>query len=101
MAQHALSALMVEDNDVVSPVLLVVGDYLGAALTKGLNDLGCLWACAASHAFAVCAISATAGPGDRPGLAVCNEDSGFVRIDGALIRFRTLVLRGEVSGLAG
>src|SRR5580704_5563481 len=78
MSGPALAALVIEQNDVVRLDLNVVDDDLRATLSESLDDFGGLGARAAGNGRSVGAVRSTAASGNRPRLAICDEDASRV-----------------------
>jgi len=49
VAEVSLATLMVENNYVIGQIQFVVNDYVWAALTKGFDNFGRLWASTATR----------------------------------------------------
>src|SRR5579872_1000590 len=54
---YALSALVVENDDVICLLLLIVYYCLRAALAKSLDDFGGLWSCTSGHRARVSSVN--------------------------------------------
>src|SRR5277367_1986012 len=76
--QESLAAFVIEHDDVIGPVLFVVGHGLRAALAESLYDLGSLRPRTSRHVASISAIGSSSAARNLPGLAVRDEDSGFV-----------------------